>query len=258
MHNGSMARYEVAIETPLAFSSSRTDPFRTDDRTVIEFDGRRFVWHAGQEIEDKQCWPVVTVMVLDADDYADERLATNKFLSALSFVLDHPMSIATSAATGYKGELDRPILGQPGHAATIITAAISTVTVDDDDRLRLVLALFREGRSANSPFYKFLAFYNALDAAFDNDEPARDATIRALLNGSPMPESQPAEGFDWADYLWDVLRNAVAHAVRREGKAVLNPDDLADRRTLDMASASVVGLLRRRVNDRWPGGVAAR
>lgn len=228
------------------------------ERVVIDFQGRRFVWHAGREVEGEQCWPVVSAMVGDSADYAVERLEANRLLSALSFSLDYPMSVATSAATGYKTELDRPLLAQPGYSATIITPAVSTVRVIDDERLRLVLALFREGRSADSPFYRFLAFYNALDAAFDNDEPARDGTIRAVLNGGPAPRGLRPDGFDWADYLRDALRNAVAHAVRLEGKPVLNPDDLADRNALDQASAAVVQLLRRRVNDRWPGGVSAR
>ena len=155
-------------------------------------------------------------------------------------------------------KLDRPVLAQPGYSPTIIVSAVSTIRVDEDPRLRLVLALFREGRSADSPFYRFLAFYNALDAAFDNDELARDSTIREILSGGPTPRGQGADGFDWADYLRDALRNAVAHAVRRAGKPVLNPDDLADRNALNEASATVVRLLRRRVNDRWPGGVLAR
>lgn len=76
-------------------------------------------------------------------------------------------------------------------------------------------------------------------------------TIRAVLKRGPDAGGPACRRIRLADYLWDALRNAVAHAVRRVGRPVLNPDDLADRNTLDEASANVVRLLRRRVSDRW-------
>jgi hypothetical protein len=60
---------------------------------------------------------------------------------------------------------------------------------------------------------------------------------------------------EWPHYLKDNLRNAVAHAVRRPGKPVLDPDDLTDRSELDTASSILADLVRRRVRERWPEGV---
>src|SRR5262249_16001205 len=52
------------------------------------------------------------------------------------------------------------------------------VSVPANPRLRLALGLYREGLNAASPFYRFLAFWNTIDAAFDGNEHARDAFLR--------------------------------------------------------------------------------
>jgi hypothetical protein len=127
--------------------------------------------------------------------------------------------------------------------------------VADDDRLRLVLALHREGASAESVFYRFLATWNALDAAFNNNEPRRDAFVRDTLAHMPPPAGTHDDGFDRADYLRDSLRNAVAHAVRNPPKPVLNPDDVAEQESLNHGSDAVGIVLPRQVKRRWPKGI---
>lgn len=250
-----MTRYEVAVNTPLCSGSWGRSPPAVVARTAMNFDGHRFVWHERQETEGQPSWPVVTIMVGDAADYTSERLATNRLLSALSFQLDLPMTIVGSVSTGWLAELDHPMLSQPGQGGGVLHAPISLVAVEPDERLRLVLAHYREGRSANSPFYRFLALYNALDAAFDADASARSEFIRERLAATAAPDDSYGDCFDWADYLRDTLRNAVAHAVRPQGKPALNPDDLANQGTLDRASGNVASLVRQRVTDRWPRGV---
>lgn len=240
-----MTRYEAAVSTHVTFGEPGGPAFSRADQLVIQFDGRAFVWHDLRQPESDGVDPVVTTMVDDATDSGSEMLATNRFISTLSFVTDQPMAIGVTAAAGFKGELDRPLLGQPALAATVIVHAPTAIDVSADERLRLVLGLFREGRAANSPFYGFLALYNALDAAFDNNERQRNAFI-----DHEVVESAPT-----ADFLQDELRNAVAHAVRRPGKAVLDPDDFRDRSRLGRSSEVVAALVRKRVGGRWPGGV---
>lgn len=252
-----IARYEASVRTSLCFWTSGVRETVGGDTVKIRFDGRAFVWHAAREHEGEWLCPVVTVMAENGDNYAEEGFITNRLLSALCFILDYPMSIATTAATGYRAEHDRPILAQPGLPPTTVYPSITEIAVDKDDRLRLVVALHREGRSANSSLYQFLAFYNALDAAFDSRGSTRDHFIRSALTSEPIPPGKRAQQFDWADYLRDELRNAVAHAVRRPGKPVLDPDGLTDLGALDEASRTVSRLVRRRVEDRWPGGVRA-
>jgi hypothetical protein len=249
----------VAVNTPVAFSPGpRTGLLAVAEQTVIMFDGYRFVWHANGEERERgdPCWPTVTVMVRDPDDYANEASATNRVISAMSYALNYEMTIETSIATGFKTELDRPTLRQPSPSlGMVVVNGPTAITVEQDGRLRLVIALFREARSANSAFYRFLGYFNALDAAFDNDEPARDGFVQRSLAMCPVPAGQTGIASDWAHYLKDNLRNAVAHAVRRPGKPVLDPDDLTDRSQLDQASGMVADLVRRRVRERWPEGV---
>lgn len=178
-----MTRYEAAVSTHVALGEPRGPAFSRADQLVIQFDGRAFVWHDLRQPESDGVDPVVTTMVDDATDSGSEMLATKRFISALSFVTDQPMAIGVTAAAGFKGELDRPLLGQPALAATVIVRAPTAIDVSADERLRLVLGLFREGRAANSPFYGFLALYNALDAAFDNNERQRKRVHRPRGRG---------------------------------------------------------------------------
>lgn len=245
-----MARYEVALSTSIAFASRhQAEPFATADQVAIEFDGRRFVWHDQRRAHSLA--PVVTLMVGNADDYGAERLLANRFLSALSFALDYPIAVLTVGAAGYKAELDRPLLGQPASDdGMIVLPAPGSVQVTADRRLRSVLGFYREGRAASSPFYGLLAFFNALDAAFDGRDSLRDdfVTAYAQIDG-PVP----ARG--WGAHVRETFRNAVAHAVRSEGRPVLDPDDVDDCQAFSGAAEALRKLVRQRVEERWPGGV---
>lgn len=259
-------RYEVAIATDVGWVAPRepgenifTSPARQPETTVIEFDGRRFVWHALRTAhDDKLCWPVISVMIANVNNPDADLIATNRFISALVFVTKQAMSYVTSSTTGFKAELDPPFLGQPGAAPTLLMEAPTEIVVEDDERLRLVIALIREAAAAESPFYRFLAFYNALDAAFDSVAGDRQSFIDAALADVDKPAGHHPT-FTWSNYLHDSLRNAVAHTIRnRPGSRSLNPDDFADRRALDEASRHVEVLARRRVGERWPQGVIVR
>lgn len=88
-----------------------------------------------------------------------------------------------------------------------------------------------------------------------NDEALRDRFICDALKGQSIQVGQPEGILDWSKYFKGTLRNAIAHAVRRPGRPVLDPDDLTDRQHLDRASGILVELVRRRVSERWPDGV---
>ena len=88
-----------------------TSPAVQLETTVIEFDGRRFVWHASRVGHDgKVCWPVISVMIDDANNPDADLIATNRFVSALVYVTQQAMSYVTSVTSGFKGELDGPLL----------------------------------------------------------------------------------------------------------------------------------------------------
>lgn len=249
-------RHEAAIDTPLAFSASGPGAFAPLPMVAMEFEERRFVWHDSREGSDRQHWPVVSVEGTVGGSH--DEAAINRFLSALCFVYDMPMSVVSTAGAGFKKELDPPLIAQPGYGTRVLMPPTRAISVDADERLRLTLALNREGRSATSPFYRYLALYNALDAAFDSHKQKRDEFIRSSLASATPPSFAETPGFDWAEYLRDSLRNAVAHAVRHPGKPVLNPDESADRAALHQAADHIARLVRLRVQERWPEGVRSR
>ncbi|MBK9179973.1 MAG: hypothetical protein IPM45_10480 [Acidimicrobiales bacterium] len=219
---------------------------------TIAFDGLRFVWHPndGVGIEGDSSWPTVTVVSTSTNHTAEMR-ATNRFLSALSHLYDVPMAVLATSATGYKGEFDSPLLRQPlGPFTRILVPAPSSVDVLPDQRLRLVLALEREAKSARSAFYRYLAYYNALDAAFDGNASALAAFADSYIEGSP-PGNDPS----WSFYLTKSVRHALAHTVRDEGRMVLDPDESDDQITLSIATDKLLQLLRLRTRERWPDGV---
>lgn len=246
-----MARFEAAVETSLAFSSNELlVPAR--EPTTIEFDGYSFVWHPndGVDTEGDTSWPTVTVMS-KSTDYRAEMQATNRFLSALSHLYDVPIAVLATSATGFKGEFDSPLLHQPlGPFTRILVGPPSSIVVLPDQRLRLVLALEREARSSRSAFYRYLAYYNALDASFDGNASALAAFADSHIEGSP-PDNDPS----WSFYLTQSLRHALAHTVRDEGRLVLDPDESDDQIKLAIATERLLELLRLRTRDRWPEGV---
>ena len=149
-------RYEVAVDAGLELrqyanfrSMHGVERLRrmaasTDPVTVL-FDGRRFTWHPATD----ELLAVVTTPIASADDYGVERRTTLQFLSALSFGFGVPIRVFTEAASGFKQELDPPLLQQPRIRGTIFPAP-SDVLVEHDSDLRLCLALMREGMSAHT------------------------------------------------------------------------------------------------------------
>jgi hypothetical protein len=149
-----MARYEVAVNTPVSFSAGPGgDPFAAAEQTMIVFDGYRFVWHANGEDRKRgdPCWPTI-VMANDPNDYTNEVYATNRLISVMSFAFDHPMTVETSVTTGFKNEFDPPLLRQPSPSlGTVVIPRPTALNTAEDRRLRLVIGLFREARSPIAP-----------------------------------------------------------------------------------------------------------
>lgn len=247
-----MVRWEAAIDTPLGFRDGGVLSSRSAKFVDIEFDGHTYAWHDGVREDERLCWPVVSTKVVGEVNAHQVVTGINRLLSALSFHFDLPMSIDTTAGAGWKDEFDPPLLGQPGYGARQLESALDRVEVRADDRLRLTLALWREGRSARSPAYRYLAYYNALDAAFDDDQHARATFIADQLRHEKLPVGAETRQYGWARYLQDVLRNAVAHAVRPQGRPMLDPDETMDRGALTAGAIKLATLVRSRVEDRWP------
>jgi hypothetical protein len=182
-----MARCEAAVRTTLAFhrdTNPRRDFFAAADLAplAIRFEHRDFVWHPNREAgpDGEDWWPGVTVVADDPRSFDPEKEAMHRFLSALAFHLHEPIEVLNLGGSGVSNPFDRPITrAARGGLGDRHELAPTEVAVVGDDRLRLVLALYREGLNSESPFYRFLSFWNALDAAHNADDSAVDAFIDA-------------------------------------------------------------------------------
>jgi hypothetical protein len=246
------------VQTNLVFHTQRRPygvPFPEPETVVIEFEGRRFVWHAlGPNAEGEDRWPTVTTVVADADDYAGERLAMERFLSALSFWTRQPIEVVTAGGAGFPQEMDAPVVnGLRRGLANHLYEAPREIVVANDVQLKRVLGYFREGLNTESPFFSFLAFWNALEVACDDYPEGLPGWIRttaprcAHLRGGNDPP--PA---DWWEHLHNERRSAVAHAVREPGRGPdLDPDDPDDQGKLGRDARMLEDLVSLRIHERW-------
>jgi hypothetical protein len=195
----------------------------------------------------------LTVVVENSDNYDAEAELLHRFLSALTFQIRRPFEVVAFGGSGKPDPLAPPTPRAARRGlGDLVTDAPAEVEVEDDERLRLVLALYREGLTTESPFYRFLSLWNALDAALDNDINA----IKQFVNAEAPRWAAGREGYDpppddWAAYLYDSNRNAIAHAVRQPGRPVLDPDTPADRARLYRDGRVLDDLVRAAVNERW-------
>lgn len=258
-----MARCEIALRSNVAFHNRTrfllSDP-RTPEQAVIEFEGREFVWHPNSDAKGfngEELWPGVTVVVEDSDDYVEEMGLMHRFLSALAYGYQMPMEVLMLGGSGNADPKAPPTPRYPRRGlADHLHPAPAAVEVVSDARLRLVLALYREGLNSESPFYRFLSMWNALDAVLDNDR----TRIETFINAEAPRQATRRHAYaapppDWAEYLYDSNRNAIAHAVRQPGKPLLDPDDPADRRRLNLDCHLLDDLVRIAVGQRWPDAV---
>jgi hypothetical protein len=114
-----------------------------------------------------------------------------------------------------------------------------------DARLGLALAHYREAVSSDSHFYRFLAYWNALDVLFQGNLGGMTSyldTAPARAPGWFRGLAAPTEG--WGHYLRESNRHAIAHAVRHAGKPSRNPDDPTDRLRLNDDSRMLQRIVR--------------
>jgi hypothetical protein len=251
-------RYEVGVRTNLTFHTQGPpyrEHFPPPETVVIEFEGRRFVWHAvGVDEQGEAHWPVVTTMAERADDYWAERMAMERFLSALAYTTHQPIEVVIWGATGWASEMARPTVGalRRGYGDYLSPAPLEVVTVGDD-RLMTVLGYYRDGLNTDGPFYKFLAFWNALDVACEDAAGGLRAWVEAAAPRYKHVRGQGASQVeDWWNYLQNDRRNAVAHAIREPGRGEeLDPNDPDDRGKLGTDARLLDELVQARIQERW-------
>lgn len=257
-------RWDVAVRTSVHFSLEPPgvgSPTATAARPfAIRFEGRDFTWHpATPNPHVGFRGPVVSVMTESSSDYLAEMLAMERLLSGLSYVYSAALTVVNSAGASWPGPFDPPVaIARGGDSTGVWYAAPARLEVLQDDRLRLVLALYREGRSAESPFYRFLSYWNAIDAVFDTNEKTLDSFIAATparaagwFHGHDVPK------VGWPKHFRESNRNAIAHAVRdKPDRPVRDPDSPTDRSRLTSDARLLEKLLRSGIEERW-GALAA-
>jgi hypothetical protein len=282
-YRGRIARLEVPVQTPLRFHTRTSGLFPADDlptpeTVVVEFESRELVWHApgvseplGTELP-REYTPTVTTVMQPGDEIEELFSLVLRFLSAVAF---HFQTEAYAQGFGASGETDamHPAVSRQawgGLYSTAIQLAPRGLAVTDDDRLRLSLALYREGRSARSKYLAWMALWNVIQAVHDGDDKRVDQFLNTeaskVLNApgglnafitsvlkAPHAANPPA---DVARYFRDHGRDAIAHVIRHTAAMPhINPDDLDDRFRLDADTYVLHALARRAIDQRWPNAV---
>jgi hypothetical protein len=199
-----VGRVDIAVRSPIRFYAS-DDGFppptselgRAAQKTPIEFDGRTFVWHLPERTEqdDGEPGPSVTV-AYDEGDEDNAREAMQRFLSALAFATDERIE-ARSWNTG-SGEPDAmaPAISRQSRDFEVgmLFPAPKRLVVANDSRLRLVLGLYREALGIGTPFYRFLAYWNVVDAVHDGREAQVNAFLQRNVSRLAKRRSQSLSG----------------------------------------------------------------
>jgi hypothetical protein len=194
-----------------------------------------------------------------AEDKPDKRRraeeAMERLLSAISFAYDTGIEVTSYGADGEPDPRWKPSVRDSGFPfGRVLFGYPERVEVDDDHELRIALGHYREARNAGSPFYRFLAFWNALEAAC-GDENKRAVFVKAVGPRHPWGEADWPRPPDLAAYLWDAGRNAIAHVLRSSRKPRVDPDLPQDRRRLEHDGWFLRGVVREAIETRWPSGV---
>jgi hypothetical protein len=283
-------RYEVGVVTNLAFHTRPEfappiHDFPQAETVVIEFEGRRFVWHAVPPLEletrpangllpraRRLLWeafgraarrletvhrqergPTVTTPITSLDDYELERLAMARFLSALAYETRQAVDVQVGGGAGVPAEFDPPVATAVRRFGDQIRQAPAEVVVVDDDRLRLVLGYYREGLGTESPYFKFLGFWNALEVAGEGVAGGLPHWVRQTLKAPGLGSHAQPPPADWWGRLENERRHAVAHAIRQPSRGVpdLDPDDPEVRSSFYNDARMLDELVRIRVRERW-------
>jgi len=261
-----MARLEIPVRTHLRFRKRVVlvlDPAPTPETVSITCDGREFGWLAiGPTPMGTPTAPTATTIVTpdSPEEWRESVGDVQRFLSALAFHYDtHVDSGSQTTGTGEPDLLHSRGFYRPhDHVSFRMELAPVQIDIDKSSRLRVALAVYREGLNVTSPFLSFLAFWNALDASFDGDEGARDAFLaaEAAISGTD-PRTSRSQSI--ATYLREHTRNPVAHTIRRDSTMThIDPDLPGDRVRLERDSELVRRFARKAILARWPNALTVQ
>ena len=196
--------------------------------------------------------PTVTTALADGQNDVEVATELERLLSALTFLFDIPAEVGHYGGSWHEDAHAVPYSRgkqAPGWARKPPPTSLRLRR--DSEGLQKALGWYREGRSSESPYYRFLAHWNALEAVFfGKDSELRRAQfidrVAPHLAASWPPDIVPAT--KPSDHFRDVSRDAISHVVRRR-KPMIDPDADTDRRRLDSESRFVQLLVPAAIRD---------
>lgn len=202
-----------------------TDLFIGDeDEVYFKFEGRTFRWINGTP----QSSAILSIGVSSSDpNYKPEYEAINRLFATL--VWRHNVKIGSDFSVGgarralpytYSPRLS----GGTKIGADLVQDMMPGGKTDED---WLALALYKEGRNADSVFYRFFNYWKVLEVAMP-DWKQRAAWIEANASRVSGEERLPDIGTagSLSEYLYDSGRCAIAHVSH---DPFVNPDKVDDR-----------------------------
>lgn len=174
---------EAIVSSPLSFRrkiSEGVAAYSELAETVgIHFDGRLFVWHAFSEVDpdpafgSQQLGPTVT-SVLGDDTDAIVATELERFLSALTYRYDVPAEVTHYGSSWTDDPFVPPFSRGPRPPGWARKPPPDWLSCKRNSAgLLKALGWYREGKNAGSPFYRFLAHRNALEAVYGGGRRAR-------------------------------------------------------------------------------------
>jgi hypothetical protein len=198
--------------------------------TTVTFGGHKLVLKPATRETDQS----VHINLRKISD-VDALTLINRFLSVLAWCDDQPME----NGYGWSGN-PLPVAVPRERRATGSSIAFPFCRdVDERAKVRLALALFREGRSVNSVPFAFLSYFKILNMFWkDKYVGGRNALVEGIRTALGMisdkrvseriQQLQSTEP-DIPKYLYESGRCAIAHA---HSDPIVDPDDVRDLRRL--------------------------
>lgn len=247
-------RFEIAVEAEFELRPRRANWRLGDPAEPVDvwFQKRRFLWHPG----DAENYPIVTTPYED-DDFTEESVATQRFLSALSRTYDWGLYVSVVGfGEGHgtpQSEFDPPTWKEPRRYGRLMhRVAPELVVPEGDTDLMLCLGLLREGRNSHSAALSFLSYWKVIEVVIGRNERDQRRWIsknaKVLRDAWDPDPSKPRR--DWFEH-FNKARTRAAHAIPRKGVAPSDPDDTRVRDLLTADVSKIHLLAVRAVHERW-------
>jgi hypothetical protein len=182
-------------------------------------------------------YPAVATRMAPGESRRDALKDLNRFLSVLSWVEQHGITVAFVGG----GSRPRPMGREKARGFSAVKEFnLAYVPEPTETRPQLALALMREGRSLNHPAYSFLSYYRILEVAIPDVKMRKtwieDAVGRISGGGFKhrtkiIVDQLRSSGIKlFETHLRETNRQAVAHGSR---EPIVDPDDPAQTERMD-------------------------